>query len=731
MEYFVKGTYRRSIFTSDKGYIIGLFKVKETNDPELLDFKGKTITFTGYFHELNIDDMYELIGNSVDHPKYGFQFNVTSYERLKPSDKEGLIAFLTSDIFKGVGEKLATSIVEVLGNKAIDKILREKECLYLVPKITKKKVKTIYDALEKYEESHKIIVYLNDIGFNMRESLLIYNFYKKSTITKLENNIYDLLDDIEELSFLRIDRIARNLDIEEEDPRRIKSLIIYLMKDLTFKNGDIYFDRDFIYEKLYYYIKNDIDTDIFEKYLNDLMEENKIVKENDKYYLSDIYEAERNIVYKILKLVNKNLKEYKNLDSRLESLEDISDITYNDKQKEAIKKALTNNILIITGGPGTGKTTLIKAILDLYKDINKLTGDMLEREIALLAPTGRASKRMSEKAIFKASTIHRFLKWNKEIGTFSVNEYEPSNAKCVIIDEVSMIDVELFNHLLNGLKEDTKIILVGDFNQLPSVGPGQILKDLIESGVIDTINLEYLYRQDEDSYINELALEIKNNELSNVMLPRSDYQFLECSGYSLIKNLKNICIKIIKNGYDYKRLQIMAPMYKGMNGIDNLNKNLQEIFNPKDAHKEEIHIDGVIYRENDKILQLVNMPEENIFNGDIGIISKIIKSKNELLINFDGNEVAYKLKDMIKIRHGFVISIHKSQGSEFDFVILPIVHEYNRMLYKKLIYTGVTRAKKKLILIGDFNAFNYAVNNSMEYIRKTTFCEKLKNLSIK
>jgi helicase, putative, RecD/TraA family len=728
MEYFVKGTYRRSIFTSDKGYIIGLFKLKETNDPELEDFKNKTITFTGYFHELNIDDMYEFVGSSSNHPKYGFQFNVTSYERLKPSDKEGLITFLTSDIFKGVGEKLATNIVETLGEKALDKILEEKESLYLVPKITKKKVEIIYEALTKYEESHKIIVYLNDIGFNMREALLLYNFYKKHTITKIENNIYEILEEINELSFIRVDRIARNINIEETDPRRIRSLIIYTMKDLMFKNGDVYLDIELIYQSICHYLNYEISITSYEQYLSDLMVDDKIVREEDRYYLSSIYEAERNIIYRILKLINKETKTYKNLDSRLENL---SDVKYNDKQKEAITRALTNNLLIITGGPGTGKTTIIKAIIDLYKDVNKLTGDMLDREIALLAPTGRASKRMSEKAIFKASTIHRFLKWNKENGNFSVNEYEPSSVKCVIIDEVSMIDIELFHNLLLGLKEDTKIILVGDFNQLPSVGPGQILKDFIESDVIDTVNLEYLYRQDEDSYINELALEINDSNLINPLDSRSDYQFLECNSNNLIYNLKKLCIKIIKKGYDYKRLQIMAPMYKGLNGIDNLNKNLQEIFNPKNKEKEELVIDNVVYRENDKILQLVNNPEDNVYNGDIGIISKIIKAKNEIYIDFDGNEVVYTLKDISKIRHGFVISIHKSQGSEFDFVILPIVPEYSRMLYKKLIYTGVTRAKNKLIIIGNFNSFSYAVNNNIEYIRKTTLKEKLSNLGIK
>ena len=720
---YIKGNYRKSIFTSDKGYVIGLFKIKETDNEELKMYVNKIITFTGYFHELNLDDMYIFKGDVVDHPKYGLQFNVLEYERLKPEDEDGLVAFLSSDLFKGVGEKLAKSIVDTLGKNVLEEILRDESCLLLVPKMTSKKAHTIYETLMKYEESHQIIVYLTELGFNMKDALDIYNTYKSETIIHIEHNPYCLTDFI---SFLKVDEIALKLNVSEDDERRIKACIIYMMNKLLFTNSDTYLEYDEILESVFNYLKIDLNVDDFDLYLEELINENKIILLDDKYYLKEMYDSEINITNTIKYLENKKTDKLF-LDNRIEELEKVNNIKYNDKQKEAIKKSLVNNITIITGGPGTGKTTIIKAICELYQNIFKLSYEELTNRIALLAPTGRASKRMSESTNLPASTIHRFLKWNKETNEFLVNEYNKNDHHLIIIDEVSMIDLNLLDSLFKGLTKNIKLVLVGDHHQLPSVGPGNILKDLIESDLIDTIYLDTLYRQDENSYITTLAHEIKDNNLSESFLEtKSDYTFLKC--HSIKDNLKNLCLQLKEKGYDYKRVQIMAPMYAGVNGIDNLNKELQNIFNPK-TNQNEIKYGDVVYRENDKVLQLVNLPEENIYNGDIGIIKNIVKIENKtfIYIDFDGNLVKYETKDLNKITHGFIISIHKSQGSEFEVVIMPICNSYKRMLYKKLIYTGITRAKKKLILIGEPDAFLYAVNNSNERSRKTNLLEQLKN----
>lgn len=720
---YIKGNYRKSIFTSDKGYVIGLFKIKETDNEELKMYVNKIITFTGYFHELNLDDMYIFKGDVVDHPKYGLQFNVLEYERLKPEDEDGLVAFLSSDLFKGVGEKLAKSIVDTLGKNVLEEILKDESCLLLVPKMTSKKAHTIYETLMKYEESHQIIVYLTELGFNMKDALDIYNTYKSETIIHIEHNPYCLTDFI---SFLKVDEIALKLNVNEDDERRIKACIIYMMNKLLFTNSDTYLEYDEILESVFNYLKIDLNVDDFDLYLEELINENKIILLDDKYYLKEMYDSEINITNTIKYLENKKIDKLF-LDNRIEELEKVNNIKYNDKQKEAIKKSLENNITIITGGPGTGKTTIIKAICELYQNIFKLSYEELTNRIALLAPTGRASKRMSESTNLPASTIHRFLKWNKETNEFLVNEYNKNNHHLIIIDEVSMIDLNLLDSLFKGLTKNIKLVLVGDHHQLPSVGPGNILKDLIESDLIDTIYLDTLYRQDENSYITTLAHEIKDNNLSESFLEtKSDYTFLKC--HSIKDNLKNLCLQLIEKGYDYKRVQIMAPMYAGVNGIDNLNKEIQNIFNPK-TNQNEIKYGDVVYRENDKVLQLVNLPEENIYNGDIGIIKNIVKIENKtfIYIDFDGNLVKYETKDLNKITHGFIISIHKSQGSEFEVVVMPICNSYKRMLYKKLIYTGITRAKKKLILIGEPDAFLYAINNSNEKERKTNLLEQLKN----
>ncbi len=737
MENFIMGTYKQSIFESDKGYVIGLFKVKDTNIESMKDYINKLITFTGYFSELNDQENYYFFGEEVVHPKYGHQFKVSRYERIKPEDKDGIVEFLASDLFKGVGEKLALSIVDTLGENALDRILEDKNNLLLVPKMTMKKADSIYQTLSKYEESHKMIVYLTELGFVMRDALLIYNTYKGNTMMILEHNIYRVLEDIEEISFLKVDRIVRDKELTIDNDLRIKACIYYMMKELTYKNGDTYLHLGEITESVSQYLGFDVDSKLVEELLCELNGERKVEIEGDKYYLEEIFEAEYTIVEKINFLLQKKKKKYKNFTEELALLEKNNQISYNKKQKEAIEKALKNNIVIITGGPGTGKTTIIKAIVELYTTLNQISLKEATNEIALLAPTGRASKRMAESTNFPASTIHRFLKWNKETNHFAVNEYDPDFSKFIIIDEVSMIDISLMDSLFRGLTSDIQVVLVGDANQLPSVGPGMLLKDFIDSGLVDVIQLDHLYRQKEDSYIPELACEIRENQLGDFLRTRDDYTFLPCSSNAILMNLPKICRQILEHGYDYRKVQVMAPMYAGVNGIDNLNKVLQEVFNPPSKTKNELKVGDVIFREQDKVLQLVNVPDENVFNGDIGIIESIQKAsmtksgKNEITIDFDGNLVTYQPKDFMNIKHGFIISIHKSQGSEFDVVVMPLSTSYQRMLYRKLIYTGITRAKKKLILIGEVDAFTYSVHNEQENIRKTDLLQKLLDSSIK
>lgn len=726
METYIKGTFKRTIFSSNDGFMVGLIKIKDTDDQDLFDYKGKQFTFTGLFAKLNVDEDYVFYGKVIDNPKYGIQYKVSRYEKIMPEDKDGLIIFLSSDIFPGVGEKTALSIVETLGNDCLNLITDNYECLLKVPKMTIKKALDIQSKLLKYNESFEVVVYLTNLGFNMKDALKIYNHYLEDTIRVIQNNPYELIDTIDGISFSKIDELKEKLGIDKNDERRILSLILYVMKNLCFQTGDTYLNFDLIYNAFKSIYEEEITTESFEFYIIQLNSMGKIIIEEDKYILMDYYKYENYVANEVYEISNKNDLIINDIDLKLEKLELHFKINYNDEQKRAIKQSLIKNFSIITGGPGTGKTTIIKGIVQLYKMISEYSFDKLKEKLVLLAPTGRAAKRMSEACQFPASTIHRYLKWNKETGEFGYNEKNKAPCEFVIIDETSMIDIELLYNFFKAVTRNVKIVFIGDYNQLESVGPGKVLKDLIETDMINTIFLKDIYRQDQNSYITELAYEINKGELSESFLEKKDdYNFISCSDDLVLKTTCILSKKAIDKGYDLKNVQVLAPVYKGINGIDNLNKTLQQIFNPKSKDKNETYDADVIYREGDKVLQLENMPDENVFNGDIGFIEKI--SGSEITISFDGNMVKYTPKEYKAIKHGYAISIHKSQGSEFEIVIMPVTNSYKMMLYKKIIYTGVTRAKKSLMLVGDPKAFYKGVYNEGNKERKTLLKNFLTN----
>lgn len=717
----IKGNLKRVLFQGDNGYLVGLFKVKEADD-ENSDIVNQTITFTGYFHEINEMDTYILYGKFIFHQKYGEQFQTESYERCKREDKDSIIEFLTSGLFKGIGEKKAKKIVDVLGKDTLKIILENPDNLILIPTITKKQADMLHNTLLDYESSYQTILFLTELGFSTKESMIIYNKYKLKTLDIVNNNLYQLTYDLPDLGFKKIDAIFLNKDNNLNDSRRIEAIIIYVMTEICNIIGHSYLLIDEIYSNALKVLNIKISEEEFIKNLNNLILSQKIVKEEEKYYLFEMYEAEEYIAKRIKYLVKKEDLIIKKIDDKIRKIEFDNKIKYNDEQLLAIKSSQTKHFLTITGGPGTGKTTIIKTIVNLYQEINKLSYQSLIQEVILLAPTGRASKRMSESTLLPAYTIHRFLKWNKETNKFAINEYNKSDAKLVIIDEGSMVDVNLFYSLLKGLKTDTKIILVGDYYQLPSVGPGQVLKDIIESEVVPVVKLNYLYRQQEGSSIINLAYDINSGNIDNNLFnQKKDLTFDEVGTSLVLDKVKEICTKHKKDSY--KDFQVLVPMYKTMNGIDNLNKAIQGIFNPKSPKKKEYILGDVVYRENDKILQLTNMPDENIFNGDIGIIESI--DKKEIVIDFDGNLVRFTPSNFNKFKHGYAISIHKSQGSEFKTVVIPVVSGYGKMLYRKLYYTAVTRSKKKLYLVGEINALKRASLNNDSDIRRTTIKDRL------
>lgn len=719
MDLYIKGNLKKIIFSGDNGYTVGLFKIKDGSE-EFQELTNSIITFTGYFHELNENDTYILYGNFSLHNKYGEQFVVSSYERVKPEEKDSIVEFLSSGLFKGIGEKKALKIVEVLGNKTLEIILNNPDNLLLIPTITKRQVDILHNTLVEYESSYNTILRLSSLGFNTKDSMLIYNKYKQKTEDIIDNNLYTLYKDIKDISFKNIDKIALDNNYSKDDIRRVVATIFYALTEITNLSGNTYFFIEEIFNYTLRALGINISNEVFIDALNKLILDKDIIKQDEKYYLSNIYEDEEYIAKRIKYLTNLEDNKIKNLDKLINNMELLNNINYDDSQKDAVKRALEKNFIVITGGPGTGKTTIVKSIVNLYRDINKISSTELEDEIALLAPTGRASKRLAEATIFPATTIHRFLKWNKDMDKFSINEYNKSSVKLVIIDEASMIDISLMSNLLKGLKTDTKIILVGDYNQLPSVGPGQMLKDIIDSECVNVVFLNKLYRQSKNSNIITLAHNMKDGILDNNLFnKKEDLEFIATTDIS--NEIEKICMEYADS--DYRDFQILAPMYKTIDGIDKLNFVAQNIFNPKSSKKNELKIGEVTYRENDKILQLTNMPEENIFNGDIGIIKEI--DKKQITIDFYGNLVKFNPSEYKNFKHGYAISIHKSQGSEFKTVVIPISFSYSKMLYRKLYYTAVTRSKNKLILVGNKDAFEKSVNTNMYNERRTTLKEKL------
>ena len=726
---YIRGKFKQMIFESDNGYKVGLFRIKETNQEEMEEYVNKTITFTGYFADVDVEAYYKLTGNYVFNERYGSQFQVSSYEREEPKGKDAVVEFLSSSLVKGCGEKTAIAIVDTLGEDALTLIKENPDNLLKVPGISEVKAKRIYNSIVKYQSTDEIIVNLKKLGFTINESLAILNKWGESSLEIVEKDIYKLIDIID---FTKLDRVFLSMkDAEAEE--RILACLIETFKRVGFKNGDTYLDKEEIFSTIRNEFKIFIEEDELDEYLDKLKKSKDIVVKKKKYFLKEYYDYEEEIADSLEMISRHSKTRVTNFDDLIAAVQLEYDVKYNTDQKKAIKNALTNRISIITGGPGTGKTTIINSIVKLYVRIHNLNYREVVNDIALLAPTGRAAKKMSDSTGLPAMTIHRYLKWNKDKNEFQINEYNKNYHKLIIVDETSMIDTYLFASLLKGIGHNITLVLVGDSNQLPSVGPGLILNDLIESDMFTHTTLEQIYRQSDNSYIPILAKEIKEHNLSSEFTNQTDdYNFLSASGLAIKEMIRKICVMSREKGLTEEDIQVLAPMYRGENGIDNLNVLLQEIFNPKSKDKKEVKVGDLTYRVGDKVLQLVNDPDNNIFNGDIGYISSIgtvmgSKNKDVFTVNFDGNEIQYTREDLINIKHAYAITIHKSQGSEFAHVIMPVSKAYYKMLYNKLIYTGVSRAKKSLIIIGEEESFVMAVNNDYSNNRKTNLKEQLMN----
>lgn len=722
----IEGNIRNIIFSSESGFFVGTFKVKKTENKELEEILHKTITVTGLIIDINMDDTFILEGSYVKHDRYGFQFQFQTYEKKIPEGKDAVIEFLSSSLIKGCGLKTAEQIVETLGEDALKLIKENQENLFLVPGMTPKKANNIYLSVLSYSKIDDMLLELKNKGFSISESTKLVKHYQDKTLIFLEENIYSFKEFI---PFSKLDKIFLE-NHDNYDTVRILECLKEVMERLSQTNGDVYYLKEELESGLKKEFNILLSIEDLEVALEKLKKKEFIIIEDEKIYLTKYYEMEKGIAHILKRMTSYPKKNISKLEEKLEYLESILQVKYNKDQKEAIKKALENHVSIISGGPGTGKTTIVNAITKIFIEIYKMSPIDTLANIALIAPTGRAAKKLAMSTNLPAMTIHRYLKWNKDTNDFVVNETNKNRQKLIIVDETSMIDTLLFSALLKGIEETAQVVLVGDTFQLPSVGPGLILNDLVDSKLFCYTSLETIYRQSDNSYIPILAKEIKDHNISeNFLEKKDDYNFLTCESKQLKEMLTKVVQRSLEKGLKVDEVQILAPMYKGENGIDNLNVLLQELFNPKKNQKEITYFD-ITYREGDKVLQLMNNPDCNVYNGDIGYIKSITEIKKpkkhtEILIDFDGNQVIYESSDLSAIKHAYAITIHKSQGSEFSHVILPISKNYYKMLYNKLIYTGVSRAKKSLILIGETQSFIMSIHNDYSTNRKTTLLKRL------
>ncbi|MCD7807736.1 MAG: ATP-dependent RecD-like DNA helicase [Erysipelotrichaceae bacterium] len=692
-----------------------------------VDQEDKMITATGYMNSYDMENKYRFIGDYVYHPKYGKQFKIDSYELLLADDETEIIRYLSSSLFKGIGEKQATAIVDALGKDALTLIQEDKHVLDMVRGMNEKKRDLIYDVLSNQSYDTEILSFFTKYHISSRYLAIIQDFYQENTLDILQNNPYQLIEDIDGIGFKTADDIAMKVGIDALDIHRIEAAIVYALKEICYKTGSTYYDYDSIYMQFHRYI-SDVDYEQFEICMEHLIEDNRIIQENNRYYPYDLYESEDVIASTLKKYINSSNSEY-NQDQITKLLTDIEQqlsITYDETQIQAIHTFFQTSIMILTGGPGTGKTTIVEAIMKLYTKVYP------DHQIALVAPTGRAAKRLSEVTGLEACTIHRLLKWDLHTNTFAVNENNPLDIDLLVIDEFSMVDTELFSNLLIASKHVSHILLIGDDQQLPSVSPGHVLKDLLESHMIPTVELNTIYRQAKESGIIQLAHHIRNDEYQEDDFKNyKDINFMSCESSDVVKNVQILVTKAMNEGYDFNDIQVLAPMYNGIAGIDALNEALQNLFNPADNYKNEIKVGKRIFREGDKILQLKNRVEDNVFNGDIGTLIEINFKDNfeyvsdTIVVQYDDSIVEYTSTEFYTITHAYCMSIHKSQGNEFKIVIMPILHDYYIMLKKNLIYTGLTRAKQSLFILGNYKAFMHGINNLHDEHRYTSLKEKI------
>ena len=723
----LRGHIEEFIYQNDaNSYSIAVF---------VLESGLEMVTVVGYLPFIAVGDTLKLTGKMVVHQEYGEQFKIESFEKIMPQTVDALEKYLASGTIKGIGPATAKKIIEKFGEDTLTVFKFEPMRLSEIKGISKDRAYEIGEEFNEKWEVWQIVSFLEQFGIGANNSKKVYDALGVNAVEKIQENPYILVDIVYGVNFNNIDKIAMQIGIPLDSDFRITSGIKYALFVASY-NGNTCVQK----ENLVTYVKSilEVDEDRIEDCIINLNVKSEIhIVEDDEstwVFLEPLYKAEKKIAERLVALRDsQNTKFMRNFEKEIKKKEEVLDIELSEKQFEAINQINENNVCIITGGPGTGKTTIIKCLIEIYKSHR--------RKVVLCAPTGRAAKRMSETTGEDAKTIHRLL----EIGKFEEDklgsidtDVTPVDADVLVVDEMSMVDVFLMNYLVKAIYLGTKIVFVGDPNQLPSVGPGSILKDLIDSGEFATVHLDKIFRQAAKSKIivnahnvnNGINFIGKNNYDED---SENDFFYInESNQEKMLYQVLSLSKERLKNYGDYeffKNIQVLTPTKKGMMGTKELNKSLQEALNPKIDELEEKHYGEIIFREGDRVMQIKNNYDiywekgsrndlrtyeagTGVFNGEIGRIERIDTNERQVKVEYDDKKVAwYAFSELDQLEHSYAITIHKAQGSEFDVVILVVPPSSNMLLTRNLLYTGITRAKKLLIVIGNRNLVEYMVNN--------------------
>ena len=746
-----------------EGQIVDIIYKNEINSYTVATFEtveGEELTIVGYLPFVNEGDNLKVTGNMVTHPDYGEQLKVEIFEKTMPKTKEALEKYLANGNFKGIGPATAKKIVNTFGEDTINVIKMEPQKLTQIKGISKEKALEIAEQFIANWEIWQIVGFLDQFGIGPQSAETVYKKLGENALEKIGENPYILIDVASKVNFEKVDSIALKLGIDPDNYTRIRSAIKYGLERIGL-NGH----STVLYENLLKFVQDLLRIDannIEEAIISMKAKEEIIIEEREDgtewVYAKPFYEAEKNIAERLMSLKNsENIKYISTLKKDLEKIEKDINIELSDKQREAIESVNDNNVCIITGGPGTGKTTIIKAIIELYKKHGM--------KPVLCAPTGRAAKRMTETTGEEAKTLHRLLELagisddNENFNTDLL--VTPIDGDIIIVDEASMLDMFLMNYLLKAIYKGTKLVLVGDINQLPSVGPGSVLKDIIESEKIHTITLNQIFRQAAKSKIivnahrvNEGQNFISGNVKQTIIDDENidlldDFFFIQENNQEKIQQtIISLCKGRLQNygNYDFfNNIQVITPTKKGKLGTKELNILLQNELNPEEEDKKERNFGEVVFREQDRVMQTKNnynilWEKENerefkkelgngIFNGELGRIDKINKEDKTIRVKFDDGKIAtYESTDLDQLEHSYAITVHKSQGSEFDVVILVAAQSAPMLLTRNLIYTAMTRAKKLLIIIGSKSVVDYMIQNNTTKHRNTGLKFKLQKI---